>query len=314
MIEHNENSAMESENSTDVSLVIEPDLRPFPLFKLPPELRNWIYRHVADCSSPPAPTPAGRPTIAVAPFPALQHQLVSRQYKREYEEEVLRFACVLITTTGDLDIDIRSRLADTRLAHSGLAARVQSVTVAWEIVRAVVGEGIGFSGVIELIKKQLLVILPIFSALRMLRLTLCGYSVDLEQSIQQGRFTVSDFFGVDVASWRDQTTAQINFGIERNLLIRPRQWAVYEAGNVIVGAILQFGAQNNILYRGIPTSDPNAWHGLELQTASAGIFDYDGEVAAYRARLDQALEAMMHREGADSPDPRAVHTESDHEN
>ncbi|KAK4539148.1 hypothetical protein LTR36_001206 [Oleoguttula mirabilis] len=260
----------------------ETDREIFPFFNLPHELRNWIYRNAVLENAHVGGYAHAQPKIVATPFPIPQLRLVSRQFKSEYEEEVFRYVKVVAMDLLLPCTDLSGVVKSSKLSTAGLTDRVQVLTLRLE-VRYFAG-GVGFRGSVEAARRQAGQVVAHFPALRKLELILCGPVEEFEECVETGRFDIQSFFTLDL---HEQADASGSLTIKRTLLLRGKLWTTRNRGIEILAVAnkLEFGSKNDIIYRATATSDSSSWHGLELETAAAGNWNYDEVFKGHQAKL-----------------------------
>jgi len=252
------------------------DEKPFRFFDLPRELRNKVYCeftcNVASRSLDP-------PTVDIADYVVSGLRSVSKRFKQEYEEEILRLTKVTIRVRSAKVTGLSTAIAASAPAWSGLLEKVQHVTLHIHVD----SDMSAFGGTHP----------------HPLRVTASGPSL-VEQSAGEvatrfpGSRSLDLVLLVELRSWfpygREERLPKGTMGffdislpcsehvqLEHRLLLKGRLFDLMETldgKEDIVNAMAE-PVGNRIIYRATPTADGSGWHGLELATHEAGTFDYE---------------------------------------
>jgi len=103
------------------------DEKPFRFFNLPRELRNKIYcESVRSIQIPPEQRE--EPRLEISSFPISGLGMICRQFKREYEEEILRYTtavCYTYPQDAELLLDVIHDFAANCAGHLQKIKRVE---------------------------------------------------------------------------------------------------------------------------------------------------------------------------------------------
>ncbi|KAI6847052.1 hypothetical protein KC332_g3339 [Hortaea werneckii] len=232
---------------------------PFPLFRLPIELRNMV-------ASPPT-----------------QPATCKSQVKDEYEKEMLLRAKVTIYLDAGNETNTLIFMS-VAFAHVPCLGRVKHVRVQMDY---------------ESSKRIVLIRYPSarhfcrtvvrrFPGILTLEVYFGVYLPNLEVLLNRGFFTLDDFFNMGLIP----SSAQQKFSV--NMLLRTALWdpaRLLDSEGRVMRHLMDFiynHRENTITYKGTLSNDGDGWFGMHLETWSAGHFNYEAILGEHDASVEDS--------------------------
>ncbi|KAK4544736.1 hypothetical protein LTR36_003985 [Oleoguttula mirabilis] len=241
---------------------------PFRFFNLARELRNKIYGELTcDLLS----KWQRHPYVELRHYASSNLRLMSKQFKGEYENEVLLCA-ELVFHTGSQPITSPMRLSNGRLLGSalggdGVSSKIRKVN--WHN-GARYGERRDKESVLRNLPQDAQRIERLFPSLATLHLVLMVDADVWRYALKSNTAGLDDVFATDLLSGKD-VEVRVTLLIHALLFsMNPRL-----VRDALLVQMMELSGENYIFYRATRSSGPNAWNGLELATHAAGTYDYD---------------------------------------
>lgn len=262
----------------------------FRFFDLPRELRNTIYsycgRDVGVAKYAVTPIDDCEQFWQASSFPVAGARLLNRQFKQEYEEEVLRFTNIILQLPAWYSTDVYTAMP---LALASFRSGIQQFTLELSITSP------SFPGVSETIyhvredadlltlsavimqvmRRETRKLCKLLPTLRNLRLDILGTMKTFERD---GKPDVAAFFKSNLTGGTAQRSTGSGFvKIEQYILLHNPLYSINPEAFDDEGLAdwTNESSRNQITYRAKHCPHGSAWHNPTLQTESAGTYDYN---------------------------------------